>query len=81
MKSSEEHWIRSFGGLFRCFPKLLLWRISVHGTYSKKAVSKLFWNIWEITRLRAHHHSVIHKPEIYEEDVKKIISCDAAEDN
>ena len=83
MKSSEEHRICPFRGFFRCLPELFLGRVSVHRTYSKKAVSKLFRNIWKITRLRANHHSVIDKPEEYEEDMKEkeITFCDASQHN
>ena len=64
MKSPEQHWVRPLRGLLGRLPELFLRGVPVHGTDSEETIPELLWNVREISRLRADHHSVINQTEI-----------------
>ena len=63
METTKQHRICSLCRFLRSLPKLFLGSITVHGTYPEEAISKLFWNVWEISSLWADHNSVVNQPE------------------
>lgn len=69
----QEIGVSGVGALLSRVPKLLLGRVSVHGTYFVQTVPELLWRIVQVACLRTNDRSVVDQPKC-NENKHRIIS-------